>query len=300
MQQSTTGRNDATRLEEVVTVALRGQSVVDTAAGLSFDPRPIRPAQPQESVSISGFPYPDFSTSSSGDNLLACATSLTDFPVGLYALARTTEEQAPPLSNRGDQHSDLTPRPSQDCAANLYTPRWTRGRGTARQGWCGLCQPGRWLDLRNSEYWYDKLYRHGIDTNGNLLSRPQNVRKTTNNRGWECLCAACTKWISLKRGEASWFRHAYEASFEQTWYIMAHTTNKNSAVAVKSPVRRHPMLTIHQASVRKFDGGNLLRSVSKISTNTGRLCVHCVRFASFTNEIFSNDAYHGFTDLTLQ
>jgi len=214
MQQSTTGRNEATRLENVVSMALRGRQTVDSATGLLFDPRPIRSVQPLESVSGSGSgpSYLNSSISSSPYGLLVGATSLTDFPVGLYALARTTEEQAPPLSHQGDQHSDLIPRPKQDCAANLYTPRWTRGRGTARQGWCGLCQPGRWLDLRNSEYWYDKLYRHGIDTNGNLLSRPQNVRKTTNNRGWECLYAACTKWISLKRGEASWFRHAYEVS----------------------------------------------------------------------------------------
>jgi len=143
-------------------------------------------------------------TSPSGDHLLQ------DFPFGVYALAFTKEENSPSVDPSPPDTQTKPRRSSQRTSSNLYTPRWTRGAGAARQGWCGLCQPGRWLDLRNSEYWYDKLYRHGIDSGGNLLPRPKDIRRASNDRGWECLCGECRRWIYLKRAEATWFRHAYD------------------------------------------------------------------------------------------
>jgi len=242
MQEATTGNPESAQLEHVVAMALRGQASVDATSGISFEPRPVRPAQPQEYLPLPSPCASDSSVSSSTADLATGGLFFIDFPIGVYALAKTTEGQNPTFSN-SDAH-DLEPRANQDCAANLYTPQWTRCKGTARQGWCGLCQPGRWLDLRNSEYWYDKLYRHGIDTNGDLLSRPQNVRKTVSNRGWECLCATCNKWITLKRGEASWFRHVYEVSL---FYI--HTiprANIDSVAAANLRARKYLISTPSQ------------------------------------------------------
>ena len=48
------------------------------------------------------------------------------------------------------------PRNDQD----LYSPRWVRGEGYAREGWCCLC--GRWLVLKTSAFNYDKIHTHGI------------------------------------------------------------------------------------------------------------------------------------------
>lgn len=41
---------------------------------------------------------------------------------------------------------------------DLYTPTFIRKHGPKREGWCGLCQPGRWLVLKNSAFWYDKSF----------------------------------------------------------------------------------------------------------------------------------------------
>lgn len=36
-----------------------------------------------------------------------------------------------------------------DC----YTPKWVRYSGQAKEGYCDSCQPGKWLQLKNSAYW---------------------------------------------------------------------------------------------------------------------------------------------------
>jgi len=36
---------------------------------------------------------------------------------------------------------------------HLYMPRWIRGDGKQREGWCGACRPGKWLSLKRSTYW---------------------------------------------------------------------------------------------------------------------------------------------------
>ena len=135
-----------------------------------------------------------------------------DFPTGLYALAFTVEQEPPADDNSRDDAETAPQKQFLRTSSNLYAPRWTRGRGASRQAWCGLCQQGQWLDLRCSEDWYDKLYKHGIDSDGDLLPRPEGIRKTSNGKGWECLCGICDRWISLRRAEATWFRHVYDVS----------------------------------------------------------------------------------------
>lgn len=45
---------------------------------------------------------------------------------------------------------------------DLYTPRFQRGAGEAKEGFCGLCSPGIWLRIKQSSYWYHMNYHHGI------------------------------------------------------------------------------------------------------------------------------------------
>lgn len=45
---------------------------------------------------------------------------------------------------------------------DLYTPRFQRGAGEAKEGFCGLCSPGVWLRIKQSSYWYHMNYHHGI------------------------------------------------------------------------------------------------------------------------------------------
>ena len=58
-----------------------------------------------------------------------------------------SEEQIPPPpEDMNPEDPEMTPR-EQDLRfeGDLYTPRWVRGHGNKREGWCGICKPGRWL-----------------------------------------------------------------------------------------------------------------------------------------------------------
>jgi hypothetical protein len=98
---------------------------------------------------------------------------------------------------------------------DLYTPRWVRGHGNKREGWCGICKPGRWLVLKNSAFWYDKSFTHGISAaTGSPFQEPQETRRMDGNPDvWEGLCGSCNEWVALvssKKKGTTWFRHAYK------------------------------------------------------------------------------------------
>ncbi|EGE80129.1 hypothetical protein BDDG_03070 [Blastomyces dermatitidis ATCC 18188] len=98
---------------------------------------------------------------------------------------------------------------------DLYTPKWVRGHGNKREGWCGICKPGRWLVLKNSAFWYDKSFTHGISApTGQAFAPPRDTRRTDGNTNvWEGLCGNCDEWIALvssKKKGTTWFRHAYK------------------------------------------------------------------------------------------
>lgn len=114
---------------------------------------------------------------------------------------------------------------------DLYTPLYVRNHGIKREGWCGICRPGRWLVLKNSAFWYDKSFIHGISAaSGRRFEEPVEVRRTTGKvngqgegkgvgqgDGWEGLCGTCGVWMTLgggRRGGVPWFRHAYKVSLE--------------------------------------------------------------------------------------
>jgi len=60
---------------------------------------------------------------------------------------------------------------------DLYTPRLIRGAGRYREGLCSLCRPARWLLLKNSAFWYDKTFGHGISAvTGEYFDGPKEVR----------------------------------------------------------------------------------------------------------------------------
>lgn len=136
-------------------------------------------------------------------------------PPDLYASLRT-EEDPPPPEDMNTTDSDLVPH-RQDLRfdGDLYTPRWVRGQGNKREGWCGICKPGRWLVLKNSAFWYDKSFSHGISAaTGAPFEGPQANRPLEGNPDvWEGFCGGCHEWIPLvssKRKGTTWFRHAYK------------------------------------------------------------------------------------------
>ncbi len=127
----------------------------------------------------------------------------------------------PPLSPP-TQSPDITTsklrRQDSRFPGDLYTPIYTRNEGPLREGWCGFCRPGRWLVLKNSAFWYDKCFGHGIcATTGAKFEEPVDMRITYRGggygEGWEGRCGICGEWIMLvggKRSGVPWFRHAYK------------------------------------------------------------------------------------------
>ncbi|OTA59986.1 hypothetical protein K449DRAFT_101524 [Hypoxylon sp. EC38] len=141
-------------------------------------------------------------------------TDLSD-PPDLYASLQE-EQVPPPPEDMNPSDPDLVPHEQElRFEGDLYTPRWVRGHGNKREGWCGICKPGRWLVLKNSAFWYDKSFTHGISAaTGNAFQEPQETRRMDGNPDvWEGLCGSCNDWIALvssKKKGTTWFRHAYK------------------------------------------------------------------------------------------
>ncbi|KAE8556741.1 hypothetical protein EYB25_001445 [Talaromyces marneffei] len=156
------------------------------------------------------------------------------------------EQESPPIKDMTPDDPEMIPHKQNLRFENdLYTPKWVRGHGNKREGWCGICKPGRWLVLKNSAFWYDKSFSHGVSAvTGKAFEGPKETRrikrmknedignnwaigggsseggqvltqrfgsKTTTT--WEGLCGSCNEWIPLvssKKKGTTWFRHAYK------------------------------------------------------------------------------------------
>ncbi|KAF2488786.1 hypothetical protein BU16DRAFT_544945 [Lophium mytilinum] len=154
---------------------------------------------------------------SNADRHSGCSSHFADLsdPPDLYSSLHDNPSN-PPEADMHPSDVDLTPH-EQDLrfGGDLYTPRWVRGHGNKREGWCGLCKPGRWLVLKNSAFWYDKSFTHGVSAaTGAAFQGPQETRRTEGNLDvWEGLCGSCGDWIALvssKKKGTTWFRHAYK------------------------------------------------------------------------------------------
>ncbi|ATY64170.1 conserved fungal [Cordyceps militaris] len=136
-------------------------------------------------------------------------------PPDLYP-ALHQEPAPPPAEDMNPSDPDLVPYEQElRFDGDMYTPKWVRGHGNKREGWCGICKPGRWLVLKNSAYWYDKSFTHGISAaTGAPFQEPLDKRRMDGNPDvWEGLCGSCNKWIALvssKKKGTTWFRHAYK------------------------------------------------------------------------------------------
>lgn len=143
-------------------------------------------------------------------------TDLSD-PPDLFA-ALHEEQIPPPPEDMNPSDPDMVPHEQEmRFEGDLYTPKWVRGHGNKREGWCGICKPGRWLVLKNSAFWYDKSFTHGISAaTGQPFQEPQELRRMDGNPDvWEGLCGSCNDWIALvnsKKKGTTWFRHAYKVN----------------------------------------------------------------------------------------
>lgn len=101
-----------------------------------------------------------------------------------------------------------------------YTPLWVRKHGHAREGWCALCPGnGKWLVLKNSQYWYHRQFQHGVSSvSGHFFLPPVETKPTEAGDKTEGLCHSCGLWVpyqnsrqgsSQVKGPTLWYRHAH-------------------------------------------------------------------------------------------
>ena len=142
------------------------------------------------------------------------------------------EQVSPSAEEMKPEDPELEPR-SQELRfeGDLYTPKFVRGHGNKREGYCGICKPGRWLVLKNSAFWYDKSFTHGISAATGLpFEGPKETRRMSGNPDvWEGLCGSCNEWIALissKKKGTTWFRHAYKVRLSsiphRIWKLIVH------------------------------------------------------------------------------
>lgn len=156
---------------------------------------------------------------SHGDRMHGFGRQLTEVsePPNLWASLEDAPSD-PPEEDMNPSDPDMKPQQQEPrFPGDLYTPRWVRGHGNKREGYCGYCKPGRWLVLKNSGYWYDRLFTHGVcNDTGAPFQAPLESRPTDGNAdGWEGLCGGCNDWVNLvsnKKKATSWFRHAKNVS----------------------------------------------------------------------------------------
>ncbi|KAJ2078555.1 hypothetical protein H4R24_004394 [Coemansia sp. RSA 988] len=123
----------------------------------------------------------------------------------------------PDVASAADETVPLKMRPRRQkirFADDLYTPMWVRGNGHQKEGFCDTCTPGKWLQLKNSAFWYHKQFSHGISSiSGRPFTRPLQVRHYDADI-IEGLCHQCRQWMPIanakRRNSVLWFRHAHK------------------------------------------------------------------------------------------
>ncbi|ORY41813.1 hypothetical protein LY90DRAFT_334762, partial [Neocallimastix californiae] len=111
---------------------------------------------------------------------------------------------------------------------DMYTPKLVRYSGNTKEGFCDQCNPGRWLQLKNSAYWYHKQFFHGISSvSGKPFRSPLATKILDYAEILDSvvgLCHHCKKWIPLmitKKRKINdiinnngmtilWYRHAHK------------------------------------------------------------------------------------------
>ncbi|KAI9187883.1 hypothetical protein H9P43_002274 [Blastocladiella emersonii ATCC 22665] len=123
---------------------------------------------------------------------------------------------------------------------DMYTPRYVRFAGAAKEGRCDHCPTPRWLQLKNSAFWYHTQFFHGISSvsgqpfrdpverrrvhlpppppappKDGKESKPARASTAASRTVEEGRCHQCNEWVQLsssKRrcGAVAWYRHAHK------------------------------------------------------------------------------------------
>jgi len=117
----------------------------------------------------------------------------------------------PPAQYFETDDEDITPRREESTfGGDLFTPGWVRGYGKTKEGWCGRCEVGHWVNIPSGDYEFHLTYLHGLPYTGLPLPRPSAIREIEAQEGsWEAYCDICESWRTLKRTKQgwNWWRH---------------------------------------------------------------------------------------------
>jgi hypothetical protein len=145
--------------------------------------------------------------------------------------------------DKGDKAAKGQPE-KRRCNDDIYTPLWVRGEGINREGWCSLCDPGRWLNLKTSQYLYHMQNTHGvIQTSGLFCHPPVQLRRHEDSVGTtEGLCGNCEQWIAIctvrkRRSFSAWFEHARKCHSSRRHALLSSPFQHRRAVS-SSPAMR--------------------------------------------------------------
>ena len=233
-------------------------------------PVPVKPFSAKKSFILE---------SNSEQQIGTCASHCADDAQAPDLLSTLHEAPCdPPEEDMNPSDPDLKPYEQEPrFAGDLYTPRWVRGHGNKREGWCGLCKPGRWLVLKNSAFWYDKSFTHGVSAaTGIAFQPPQETRRTdTNPDVWEGLCGGCGDWIALvssKKKGTTWFRHAYKVSHNLSSAIFVPCAAKSiTSNLTDFLIQCHTHLKVKDSPKRRRESSTAARARAASSASLSSL-----------------------------
>ncbi|GAA5815454.1 hypothetical protein MFLAVUS_008965 [Mucor flavus] len=120
-----------------------------------------------------------------------------------------------------------------------YTPKWVRYTGQLKEGYCDTCRPGKWLQLKNSAYWYHKQFFHGISSvSGKSFQKPLEQRAGDHDV-IEGLCHQCKIFVpicnSKRKNSVLWYRHAHKCHIYDKPKAKNNNSKKVSLSVTPSP-----------------------------------------------------------------
>ncbi|KAF9132367.1 hypothetical protein BGX30_012691 [Mortierella sp. GBA39] len=174
-------------------------------------------------------------------------------------------------------HGDPTARKQKlRYEGDQYTPQWVRNVGQAKEGFCDTCVPGKWLQLKNSAFWYHKQFFHGISSvSGKLFSNPIQTRQMEQD-DIEGLCHQCNEWIPIsnhkRQNSMLWYRHAHKCHIYHKPKTQGQSSNRSSfSAGPGQPMAAFTDAATAAAFAANLSNGNSLMSggIHPLSQNHG-------------------------------
>lgn len=126
-----------------------------------------------------------------------------------------TSPLPPPDPAYADDPAAQPRRQKLRYAGDQYTPEWVRFNGSLKEGHCDMCPEGKWLQLKNSAFWYHKQFFHGISSVSGKPFMPPKRTRIGHHDTLEGHCHQCDAWIPIsnaknKKNTVLWYRHAHK------------------------------------------------------------------------------------------